>query len=68
MSTKPKLRKPIDRKKIITASYSKHETHTHHVKIDISIENQIFRNWNCAKKADIEESVEKIIIYHTKDG
>ena len=40
MSMKLKFRKRIKRKKV-TASYPKHETHRHHVKIDIFIKIQI---------------------------
>ena len=49
MSTKLKFRKRIQKKKV-TASYPKHETHRHHVKIDIFIEIQILFAVETARK------------------
>ena len=49
MSTKLKFRKRIKKKKV-TASYPKHETHRHHVKIDIFIEIQILFAVETARK------------------
>ena len=49
MSTKLKFRKRINKEKV-TASYPKHETHRHHVKIDIFIEIQILFAAETARK------------------
>ena len=49
MWTTLKFRKRIKKKKV-TASYPKHETHRHHVKIDIFIEIQILFAVETARK------------------
>ena len=59
MSMKLKFRKRIKRKKV-TASYPKHETHRHHVKIDIFIEIQIlFAVENARKKPKVKNQWKK---------